>query len=73
MGENIYLKVIICYCTCVCLYLGRILQVFVVEQRVIGAEDDPVEESAVQRLRHRVPHRPRLHRDTSVMCESYCL
>ncbi len=50
--------------TSVSSYLGRLHQVLDVEQCVVDPEDDPVEQSAVQRLRHGVSHRPCLKVDT---------
>lgn len=37
-----------------------LLHVFLIEQRVIDPQDDPVEQGAVQRLGHGVPRRDRL-------------
>lgn len=45
---------------CVWTRLGGLHQVLDVEQRVVDPEDDPVKQSAVQRLGHGVPHRTRL-------------
>lgn len=46
-------------------YLWIVLQVLVVQQGMVGPEHNPVEQCAVQRLRHGVPNGARLNTNTN--------
>lgn len=55
-------EIILFFCgTCpVSFYLGGFLQVFDVQQSVVDPEDNPIKQSTVERLGHRVSHRTSL-------------
>lgn len=53
-----------CFTLRVWTHLGGLHQVLDVEQSVVDPEDDPVKQSAVQRLGHGVSHRTSLKKET---------
>lgn len=56
---------------CVWTHLGGLHQVPDVEQSVVDPEDDPVKQSAVQRLGHGVSHRPGLGEEKAKLALSF--